>query len=168
MEDTNGNGLPDDTWYALRGQDWDKVREVTVTYTDVATPTADRRVDWTLSNGTSGALTCNLAYHNHSYFPLWEMDKSSLTFTALMLPANGVYDAALGRYTQVCLKGYADSYPNNSDDAALSLDDAVDENGNPVHIIKANFVKVVSAVLQANGPMGECSTEVGGIKVLHN
>ena len=166
MEDTNGNGLPDDTWYALRGQDWDKVREVTVTYTVPEQPMADRWVDWTLSDGSGGHFDLHNT-HNHSYFPLWEKT-DTLTFTTLMIPRNGSYDADSGRYRQVCLWGYADSYPNNSDDAALSLDDAVDENGNPVHILKADFIKVVSAVLQSNGPMGECSTEVGGIKVLHD
>lgn len=166
MEDTNGNGLPDDTWYALRGQDWDKVREVTVTYTVPELPMSDRWVDWKLSDGSLGALTYS-SYHQHSYFPLWEKT-DTMTFTTLMLPRNGSYDNITERYSQICLRGYADSYPNSTEQAILSLDNAVDRDGNHVTVTRVDFIKVVSAILQSNGPMGECSTEVAGIKVLHD
>ncbi len=166
MEDTNGNGRPDDTWYALKGQDWDKVKEVTITYYEPEYPATDRWLDWKVSTGSLGSFRRTVG-HNHTYLPMWE-HADTLTFTTLMLPPNGSVDKNTGRYIQLCLKGYADSYPNSSEYAPLSLDDAVDKDGNPVTITRADFVKVVSAVIQSNGPLGECSTEIGGIKVLHD
>ena len=54
MQDDNGNGEPDDTWYALKGADWDQVRSVTITYTR---PAADcESVPWTTSEGSKGVV----------------------------------------------------------------------------------------------------------------
>lgn len=167
MEDKNGNGIPDDTWYELRGQMYDQRSIVTVSYTEPAAPSANAWVEWRIDDKHKGALTCNREYHNHTYFPRW-LGTKTMTIKAVRLPDNGEYDAATGRYRQVCWTGYADAMPNNSEGSMLSLANAVDEAGQQVTVRQADFVRVVSAILQSNGPLGECSTEVGGIQALHD
>ena len=47
---------------------------------------------------------------------------------------------------------------------ATDLDDAVDQNGNPVTLERIHFVKVQSAILKNVESIGEVSTEVVGFK----
>lgn len=46
----------------------------------------------------------------------------------------------------------------------FDLDDAVDQNGNPVTLERIHFVKVQSAILKNVESIGEVSTEVVGFK----
>ena len=75
MQDTNGNGLPDDEWYRLRGSEWGKpetVDDYAVTYYRPAAPGMD--VAWTDNLGDSGAVYYMKAFHQQeSYYPLWMM-----------------------------------------------------------------------------------------------
>lgn len=155
-------------WYELRGEEYDSERLTTVTYTPVSEPTADRWVDWSIDNGFGeGCFTCNVGFHDHSYFPQWIGDRP-MTFGTRMVPVNSFVDLTTGLIRQYAYKGYADSYPNDSEGSVLSIADAVDADGNRVKINKVKAIKIVSAVLDTNGPLGETSTEVGGIQLLHN
>lgn len=175
--DTNGNGLPDDEWFTLAGEDFDKAVMVTVTYAAPFPDAADDEyIAWTctpIAGGTSstGYLNRVPGYHSHSYMPSWLADAADgalpYTYTALMLPPNGYYDDATLRYILDSKWGYADSYANSSSLSALNLDNAVDRLGNHADIAAIDFVRVVTAILQANGPLGECSTEVCGVEALH-
>lgn len=169
MEDSNGNGLPDDIWYRFVGDMGDEITKVNITYTPAAEPTASNWVEWETSDGKTGALTCNLAYHEHTYFPQWlfdDTDNAEMTFETFCLPPNGFRDTSTGLFHQICYRGFADSYPNNDDRSAFSLRDAVDANGKPAHITKVDFIRITTAVIDANGPLGETSTEVGGIEAI--
>lgn len=162
MTDSNGNGLPDDgEWLELRGESTTASPVVTVTYTE----DGSGEISWTCSDGNSGEFPRLTQYHDHSYFPLWTQART-LSFTARRLPDNGVFNEATGRYDLYCLDGYADSHPNGEDASALDLDNAIDADGQPVKVERVDFIRVVTAILQFNGILGECSTEISGIERL--
>ncbi len=162
MTDSNGNGLPDDgEWLELKGESTTGAPIVTITYTEASSG----ETAWTCSDGKSGVFPTLPQFHNHSYFPMW-MQERTLSFTARRLPDNGVYNEATGRYDLYCLEGYADSHPNNEAASALDLDNAIDSNGNAVDVKSIDFIRVVTAILQFNGNLGECSTEISGIERL--
>jgi hypothetical protein len=167
MTDTNNNGVADDTWYELRGEA-STGSIITVTYRDNSSAGDDANfVTWTASDGTSGAYGRNVQYHNHSFFPLWLSQNGTMTVTGRRIADNGEYDATTEQYRQQCFRGYADSYPNTSERSALSLSSAIDPaTGAAVTVQRVDFVKIYTAVLQYNGPLGECSTEVSGIEAL--
>ena len=60
----------------------------------------------------------------------------------------------------------ARKYRNTYDygDMHRDIDNAIDANGNNVKLASIDFIKIYTGVLQANGPLGECSTEVAAIE----
>ena len=157
MEDTNGNGLPDDgPWIALRGEHWDDARRVAVTYT------TDEQEHILASIPGQEAMDVSTGswYHTQPFTPLWEGALRWDAFSTFMLPANGFLDSN-GLYRMYAYDGYADSYPNNDTRANLNLDNAT------TPVSRIDFVRISTGVLQSNGPLGECSTEVGPIFALH-
>ncbi len=79
-----------------------------------------------------------------------------------MLPRNTELIGADYKFTPYL--GYADSYPNNSEQSVLDLKDAVDKSGVHVDLKSFSYVKVTTAILSVNGRLGELSTEVAGIE----
>lgn len=156
-----GSAEPGIVWVSADGKTWHMVQgqeapvTTTVTYTAVENPVAERWMQWRTTDGATGWLTCNTAYHNHSYMPRW-IDATDFTVTGMRLPDNGWLDDT-NQYRQWAWTGYADSYGNNHPGSALTI---------PVRD-DIRFIKVQTGVLQSNGPLGECSTEVGGIMILH-
>src|ERR1700744_5067109 len=70
MQDTNGNGKPDDTWYELAGSETGKVGYKTnysVTYTRPNCDTCS--VPWTDNQGKTGVVQTNI-FHTQAYFPI--------------------------------------------------------------------------------------------------
>ncbi|MDE6109565.1 MAG: PKD domain-containing protein [Muribaculaceae bacterium] len=162
MRDENGNGLPDDTWYVLRGELYDEAVELTVIYSAEA-GTDD--ITWTSADGLTGGTIPHIAsFHKQPYFPQW-LDGNCITVTGKRLPDNGVFNAATGKFDLYCLRGYADSFPDTDELSALDLDNAIDGEGRTVKLRSIDFVRVTTGVLQVNGPLGECSTEISGIEV---
>lgn len=166
MRDENGNGQPDDTWYELLGDQWSNaIASYQVTYLHpTADATDEQYIAWNASNGDAGYLNRTSDYHTQDYFPLWINAGESLTFNGKRLPDNGSYNSETLRYDLVCYNGYADSHPNNESASCLDIDNAVDAFGNRVLLQSIDFIKVYTGVLQANGPLGECSTEVAAIE----
>ncbi|MBP6453077.1 MAG: hypothetical protein KA237_04440, partial [Alistipes sp.] len=73
MQDTNGNTLPDDEWYELKGSEFGKeetLRDYAVTY---YRPTySGASVQWRDNRGVSGKIDYLKAYHDQpSYYPNW-------------------------------------------------------------------------------------------------
>ena len=162
-QDENRNGRPDDTWYELRGSEYDRSQhgyELTYRYA----PMSD--VPWSDNQGGSGVLPRN-GFHEQEYFPLWLADRGALTFRGVRLPdnatqQNGVYRLASYDY------GYADNHPNSDrDGCSLDIGWAVDAEGRSVSLTHIDFVRVCSAVRQVCGAIGETSTEVSGAEDLH-
>ena len=183
-QDTNGNGLPDDTWYEISGScDVDSVGKVVYGYevTYRRNPMAD--IPWTDNQGNSGTIDRN-HYHEQEYFPMWLTD-DELSFRGTRLPDNMVdlsteVDQSWSPYYYVLMGfhyGYADNLPNFTDDAdatsynvegcGIDISWAVDEQRQPVNLDHIDFVKVYTAVNQKCGWLGETSTEVAGAEDLH-
>lgn len=168
MCDDNDNGLPDDTWYELRGSRYDEaVRGLTVTFHEpLPDATNEQYIQWTASDGAAGWINRVDSYHKQPFFPQWLAPVQSMTFTGVRLPDNGRFNELTGRYDLYNWQGYADSYPDLDEKSALDISSAVDADGRFVHLERIHFVRITTGVLQCNGPLGECSTEVSGIEVL--
>lgn len=164
MADTNGNGLPDDTWYELCGSHTSAGEIVDVEYTQREIGESVFEINAVCSTGENQTWTSDPEFHPHSYAPLW-CGESVMRFSGRLLPANGE-KLANGQYSQICYTGYADARPNNDDTSALDISSAIDKDGNPVALERIDFIKVQTGVLQFNGPIGECSTETGRIQAL--
>lgn len=184
MEDENGNGLPDDTWYELAGSDHhfsSTKREFTVTYIN-PDQSVSADVPWETGEGEEGIIKAN-SVHLQPYYPLAD------SFPALDV------DAAL--YTGTCLEGavdvdhppllisarrafgYADNQVRgsapytlpdnpytpeveNSGGDAFDISWAVDEEGHYVDLERIHFVRVQNGILHQGGYLGEVSTEITG------
>ena len=143
--DDNKNGLPDDSWYELKGALYDDPltqHHFARTYT---------REGDTLQN----------PFHQHPYYPQW-IEADELTFTGSILPPQTV--TINGQTVQHILDfGYADNKPNSDlEGTSFDLSWAVDENGNPVQLTQIDFVRVYNAVDENNKTTGELSTEICG------
>lgn len=158
-------------WYMLKGEmGFDAGNMATITYSRPEPDATDATyIPWsvTYTGGSNpeakGYIYRVPTYHTQDYFPAWT-DAPTLTMTTLRLPDNSSFDAATGQYSLAPYKGYADSYPNSSADSYLDLDNAVDTDGMPVKDMRPiNYVRIVTGILQNNGHLGECSTEVSGI-----
>ena len=108
-------------------------------------------------------------FHPQPYYPQW-IKEGQLTFTGTCLPQNGINqgteqapDFVLPSFTY----GYADNYPNNSADAEIDIDWAVDKDGKPANLPGVDFIKIYTGVNQENGRLGENSTEVCGVTDLN-
>ncbi len=123
---------------------------------------------WEDNQGKKGYKVMN-TYHSQPYYPQW-IKEGQLTFTGTCLPQNGInkrteqvpyFVLSLFKY------GYADNYPNNSADAEIDIDWAVDKDGKPANLPGVDFIKIYTGVNQENGWLGENSTEVCGVTDLN-
>ena len=148
--DENTNGLPDDTWYELKGSMYSHpstIHHHTYTY-------------------TRAADTIRNPFHTQPYYPQW-VKADSITFHgALLAPITTQIN---GKYVQRLLEwGYADNQPNTDIDASsFDLSWAVDMNGQPVQLTQIDFVRVYTAVQEIYIQTGELSTEITGAVDLH-
>lgn len=165
MQDDNGNGLPDDTWYELKGSETGKPstrQQHAVTYYK---PTGSRQnIRWTDNNKESGTIDINGFHSQESYYPNW-ITATSYTLRGTYLEARNYDQSGNGSYwiNSEYEWGYADNYSvidyiNN--ETLLELDNAIYPDGTPVELKYIDFVKVQVAVNAKSGWLGEVSTEV--------
>lgn len=159
MKDENGNGQPDDTWYEIKGSEFDKSeykRNYSVTYYRPDSPQGD--VKWTDNEGNTGYIKRN-AYHSQAYYPEW-IEESSYTLYGSWL--KGKINADNPQYITSSKYdwGYAD---NSAGGDKIDIDNAVDTNGNKVTLSGVDFIKIQTGVLADMGWLGEQSTEVTGV-----
>ena len=174
MEDSNGNGLPDDRWYELRGSYYGQPgfeTDYSVTY--YRPGNARGAVKWKDSNGDEGKIEW-LSYHSQdSYYPEW-VAEDSYTLSGSRLPAQTERNSETGEWTNRPFKwGYADNYGEDSAMVQINgktvqmnyfrITDAVDANGHSVNLSAVDFIKVQTAVNGMAEVIGENSTEVCGI-----
>ncbi len=177
MQDENGNGLPDDTWYELAGSETGKaetIQNYSVTY---YRPTGPKMpVQWTDNLGNSGEVDYLAQFHRQDYYyPLW-IEADSYTLTGTCLKARN-YDASGNGSYWVNVEydwGYADNFSpidrltseeNASADANANhfkISHAIDMDCQPIHLNYIDFVKVQVGVNTKSGWLGEVSTEVFG------
>ena len=177
MQDENGNGLPDDTWYELAGSETGKaetIQNYAVTY---YRPSGTMMpVLWIDNLGNSGEIDYLTQFHRQDYYyPLWiESDSYTLTGTCLA-PRN--YDASGNGSYWVNAEydwGYVDNFSSidrltgdenaNADANAnhFKISNAIDFECQPIHLDYIDFVKVQVGVNAKSGWLGELSTEVCG------
>lgn len=166
-KDVNANGLPDDEWYELAGSEYGKdteTRGYEITY-HRPTP-SDKDVYWKDNKEQTGYIYRNSFHNQSSYYPAW-IDESEMTFRGTRLKDNAIPEN--GIWVGYCYSwGYADNHPNSKEGSLFKIDWAVNNNGQPVLLDAIDFVKVVTAVNQYAGQMGEISTEVMSIENLHS
>lgn len=177
MQDENGDGMPNDTWYELKGSETGKpntIQNYSVTYFKPAEP--GKPVQWEDNLGNSGEVDYLKQYHSQEYYyPAW-IQSESYTLTGTRLePRN--YDKS-GNGTLWILPhydwGYADNFSSidrlsdednfNAATNANHFDiaNAIDNSGNPVQLEFVDFIKVQCALNIKCGWIGETSTEVFG------
>ena len=177
MQDKNGNGLPDDTWYELAGSETGKpetIQNYSVTY--YRPSEAKQPVKWTDSEGNNGEIDYLKQFHTQDYYyPLW-IKEDSYTLTGTCLKARNYDKSGKGNYwvNAEYEWGYVDNFSptdrltnDNNFNASTNanhfkISDAIDENGKPVNLKYIDFIKVQVGVNTKSGWLGEVSTEVFG------
>lgn len=177
MQDENGDGLPNDTWYELRGSEYGKpgtLSDYAVTYYRPAE--AAGSIPWRDNAGGSGAIDLN-AFHRQSYYPAW-VEAESYTLRGVRLESRSYDHSGNGSYwvNPPFDWGYADNFstidrltgadnPNAApQDNHFRISDAVTFDGREANLKYVDFVKIQTAVNQQCGRIGEVSTEVLGVK----
>lgn len=177
MQDENGNGQPDDTWYELAGSETGKsgtVQEYAVTYYRPTGP--QMPVQWTDNLGRSGEIDYLKQFHRQEYYyPLWIKEESYTLYGTCLEARN--YDASGNGSYWVNKEydwGYADNYSPvdrltgdaNAGASAnanhFKISNAIDFECKPVHLDYIDFVKVQVGINAKSGWLGELSTEVFG------
>lgn len=170
MQDENGNGLPDDTWYELAGSETGKsetIQNYTVTYYRPSAPKMP--VQWSDNLGNSGEIDYLNQFHNQdSYYPLW-VESDSYTLSGTRLKERNYDKTGKGNMwiNPHYEWGYADNfspqdYVAGSKANLFDISRAIDSNGGPLTLDFIDFVKVQVAVNSKSGWLGELSTEVLG------
>jgi hypothetical protein len=161
MQDTNNNGLADDTWYELAGSAQGQtgfIRNYSVTYTRPSTIRSD--VNWTDSQGKSGVIKVNAYNKQDSYYPTW-ITANTYTVTGTMLPTSNVNNTNPANISSKAFDfGYAD---NTQGGDKLDLANAIDAQGKKVTLKGADFIKIQTGIQFDLGALGELSTEVAGV-----
>lgn len=165
-QDKNNNKEPDDEWYELAGSEYGKdteTRGYEITY--YRPETANKNIFWTDNQGNEGYILRNSFHSQDSYYPTW-IEDNEITFHGTRLKDNAVLENGL--WVGYCYSfGYADNHPNTKEGSNFNIDWAVDSDGKAVKLEYIDFVKIMTAVNQDAGQMGEISTEVMTVENLH-
>lgn len=172
MQDSNGNGLPDDVWYELKGSEHnfkETIHDYSVTY--YRPETAGAEIDWQDNLGNSGCIDYLPEFHNQdSYYPAW-IKEDSYTLSGTCLKPRNEKDPSTGLWNNPAYGyGYADNMGSDNTGFAgfpqcnrFRISDAVSKNGNPTDLEYIDFVKVQTGTNTKSGWLGELSTEVFGV-----
>ena len=175
MQDENGDGLPNDTWYELKGSEYKKegyIRDYAVTYYKGR---ARKAIAWEDNCGNSGTIDYLHEHTPATMYPRWLSDESyTLVGTRLR---DIVKEVRPGYWETVSFDwGYVDNYSPldmGSDDGNpnaqmtgnhMRISDAVTYDDKPANLQYIDFVKIQTGVNAKAGWLGEVSTEVGGIR----
>ncbi|MEO8773775.1 MAG: hypothetical protein ABI371_05550 [Gelidibacter sp.] len=160
MQDDNGNGLPDDTWYEIKGSAHDledTVRDYKVTY--FRPETIEDNVAWEDNKGTTGFVLKNI-YNKQAYYPDW-ITEDSYTISGTLLSGSNIDRSNSSMITSTPFEyGYADNTPGGD---KINISHAIDKEGKPVHLSGIDFVKIQTGIQADMGWLGELSTEVAGV-----
>lgn len=167
MQDQNGNGKPDDTWYELAGSETGQpgyIRNYSVTYS--RPNPAGGNVPWKDNRGNSGFVLTTI-YNTQDYFPD-SPHAASYTLTGTLLPSINIDTTDPNYITSASfVYGYCD---NSAGGDYVDISTAIDSLGRPVSLKGIDFVKIQTGILFNMGWLGEQSTEVTGIvdvKLMH-
>ena len=179
MQDENGDGLPNDTWYELKGSEYGKAetcQDYAVTYYRPEAPAM--AVPWTDNKGGSGEIDYLGSFHRQDYYyPEW-VEEDSYTLRGTCLKARNYDASGNGTYwvNPAYDWGYADNFSSKDRltdddnynaapaDNHFRISDAVTFDGKPADLRYIDFVKVQVGVNAQSGWLGEVSTEVFDVK----
>ena len=170
-QDENGDGLPNDTWYELAGSEYGTENHTTnyaITYYKPTTSQQDIR--WTDNQGGSGIIPYMSAWNKHdSYWQDWVPVEDSPegpchTYYGSRLADHHTYVNGVTTEPPYAW-GYADNKGSDCQGnlIRLKISNAVDQQGQPIHLPSIRFVKVQTAQTGYSPNLGEISTEVYGI-----
>ena len=179
-QDVNGNGLPDDEWYELRGSETGKAETLTdyaVTYYRPSAPKMN--VQWTDCLGLTGSIDYLAAFHRQDYYyPAW-INEDSYTLRGTRLKDRTVQNSSTGMWDNNLFEwGYSDNMGGDtlsSDNAGggegqrngFLIKNAMYCNGEHINLKYIDFIKVQTGVNSKAGWLGEVSTEVFGFEDLN-
>ncbi|MBO7312324.1 MAG: hypothetical protein J6U82_05915 [Alistipes sp.] len=172
MQDENGDGEPNDTWYELSGSETGKaetIQNYTITYYRPEASKMD--VAWSDNMGGSGVVKYLEDFHNQDfYYPAW-IDADSYTLRGTLLKSRSYDSSGNGsKWVNPAFDwGYADNastVDNLNRENHFEISNAIDEQGNAVKLEYIDFIKVQSAIQQQCGWIGEVSTEVTSFKII--
>lgn len=178
-QDVNGNGLPDDEWYELRGSETGKpetLSDYAVTYYRPSAP--GMNVQWTDALGQSGTIDYLAAFHRQDYYyPAW-IKEDSYTLRGTRLKDRTTQNSETGMWDNSCFDwGYADNMGGDvlsSNDSGggegqrngFIIKNAMYIDGTHINLRYIDFIKVQTGVNSKAGWLGEVSTEVFGFEDL--
>lgn len=117
------------------------------------------------NQGNEGEILRNSFHNQESYYPVW-IQENEITFRGTRLKDNAVPENGL--WVGYCYPwGYADNHRNDKEGSNFKIDWAIDNNGESIVLDCIDFVKIMTAVNQDAGQMGEISTEVTTVENLH-
>jgi hypothetical protein len=153
-QDDNGNGLPDDTWYELKGSEYGRpetIQRYAVTY---YRPTGDKGPVWIDNQGNTGGFPSRNYYGEPQGYP-YHAGGDYVTFTGTRLP-NTLDFGGLITNPQLAW-GYVDN------DGPYKIENAIQADGTPITLKYIDFVKVHTGQNAYAGILGEISTETGPV-----
>ncbi len=174
MQDENGNSLPDDNWYELKGSETGKpetIQDYEVTYYRPSTPKSN--VLWTDNLGHRGEVDW-LSFHQQDYYyPNW-MKENTYMLRGTCLESRTYDKSGQGTYwvNKEFDWGYADNFSpidrltddinyNASANANhFKISNAITHDGKDIHLKYIDFIKVQTGLNVKAGWLGENSTEV--------
>lgn len=177
--DSNGNGLADDEWYELAGdnhKDRTTVHGYELIYVRPDNLTEATDIIWRDNSNKNGVIEVKPTqpFHKQSYWPLFTAkEKPELSFKGTRLADLNIQNESGTWVNQEAGMGYCDNFSeeymtavNGDNDTKGSnkfdISNAVNAKGDPVELPGIDFVKVYTCVHQYSGWLGETSTEVCG------
>ena len=155
MQDENGDGLPNDTWYELKGS---AIPEQTTRQYDITyyKPKETRtNVIWVDNEGKTGSVDINSYHSQDYYFPMFIQGNSYTLYGTKLAPltenVGGIW------YNRDYEWGYVDNYGTNKD--CFDIGNAVQRDGTPIKLKYIDFVMVQTGISSKAENIGELSTE---------
>lgn len=173
MTDENNDGLPNERWYELKGNQFDNSqRNYWVRYYKAVNDSSN--INWRDSNGKVGELFSGYGSIHTSLWWWSETKTDSITFYGTRLPDSYENQSTTsGQFWTVPNEkftwGYAENnygtdYSQLTGANCLDISNAVDSLGNHIDLLSIRFIKVQTAVFQQAGWTNEVSAELRGAK----
>ena len=174
-QDVNGNGLPDDEWYELKGSEYGlscTKQFYAVTY--YRPEGTGMNVPWKDNYGKTGSVDYLKQFHSQSYYyPNWIKENSYTLFGSCLEARNYQDDgkAEENGSSEYWVNpsyewGYVDNYGSDmiagTSWVGFKISNAVNPDGSSANLKYVDFVKVVNGLNTKSGWLGEVSTEVVG------
>lgn len=153
-QDENGNGIPDDTWYELKGSETGKPG-ITQRYAlKYYRPTLEKQDVLSIDNDGNLSFLKRNAYHPESgYFP-WFMKEEYYILTGTCLGNQFLTEGIETNW------GFDWGYVDNiNDPVGFRIDNAIQQDGSSAKLDYIDFVKVHTAQMGQGAAVGEISTE---------